>query len=220
MTSHRDRWRVALIDSCGEWSGACAAAAFQSDGRTVRPLPARTDPTGHGSRIARILTDGERIDLLLGQVFLDPGPTSGAAVAAAIDWAVDSDATLIHLSLGLAHDRSTLAQAVTRARAAGRIVVAAAPARGAPVFPASYEGVIRASGDARCAPGELSCLDAWHFGACPRLATGEGGASIGAAHVTHALVRHCAPGPAADIVAALGGLARYRGRERRGAAIR
>jgi hypothetical protein len=155
--------------------------------------------------------------LLLGQVFTDAGPTSGAAVAAAIDWAVSRRAALIHLSLGLASDRAVLADAVARALEAGCILVAAAPARGVPVYPAAYAGIIRATGDARCAPGELSCLGPSFFGACPRLEAGpgaRGGASIGAAWVTHALLDAPAEA-AATAVARLTAASTYFGPERK-----
>jgi len=93
-------WRVALIDSCGEWPGAVEAAAFvdesagagagaQRGARAVKRCATGTDATGHGSRLARLLTDdGAVFELLLGQVFLGTRPASAAAVAAAIDWAV------------------------------------------------------------------------------------------------------------------------------------
>jgi hypothetical protein len=231
-------WRVALIDSCGGLEGIDAAAALKDassvadaaafvacDGR-VECRETVADPTGHGSRIAELLLSGRRVELLLGQVFTTLGPTSGAAVAAAIDWAVERRGGLIHLSLGLAGDRAVLRLAVQRAIDAGCILVAAMPARGAPVYPAAYPGVIRATGDARCAPHELSALRPWFLGGCPRLevasrtANGRasayalGGASIGAAWVTHAIVQEPALAASAA-VDALMTRAKYRGPERR-----
>jgi len=60
---------------------ALAAACFVSTARQVerrQPLP---DCSGHGTRIAGLLRRARPFDLLLGQVFTDAGPTSGAAVA-------------------------------------------------------------------------------------------------------------------------------------------
>jgi hypothetical protein len=222
-------WRVGLIDSCGgglrgleaatpaDASSVAAAAAFVAcDGRVERQDTV-ADPTGHGSRVAELLISGRRVELLLGQVFTTQGPTSGAAVAAAIDWAVERRVGLIHLSLGLAGDRAVLRVAVERAIGAGCIIVAAMPARGAPVYPAAYTGVIRATGDARCAPHELSHLGAWFFGGCPRLEVADGtrgGASIGAAWVTHAILQEATlAAPAA--VQALTARAKYIGPEHR-----
>jgi len=115
---------------------------------------------------------------------------------------------------------------VQRALDAGCIIVAATPARGASVYPAAYPGVIRATGDARCAPHELSALRPWLFGGCPRLEAASftanrraqshasGGASIGAAWVTHAILQE-PPLAAPATVEALTARAKYRGPERR-----
>ena len=210
-------WRIALIDSCGGWPGACDAAAFVSDGERVEMRAAAADGSGHGSRIARLFADsGAAYQLMLGQVFLRAGPASSAAVAAAIDWAVAGSADLIHLSLGLEADRAVMAGAVARAVGAGCIMVAAMPARGAAVFPAAYPGVVRATGDARCAPGEVSCLGPWLFGGCARFEVG-GGASVGAAWVTRNILSGPKRATANDAAAALTAGARYFGPERRGA---
>jgi hypothetical protein len=197
--------------------------------------PPVADPTGHGSRIAQLLA-GDRsgessggrlaiapdeapphaIELLLGQVFVDSAPATSAAVAAALDWAVVRAAHLIHLSLGLAADRTILRAAVERALHAGCVLVASAPARGAAVYPASYPGVIQGTGDARCAPGELSALAERRFGGCPRFEAGRlAGASIGAAWVTRAILDEPATASTTEVVGALRAHARYLGPERR-----
>ena len=216
-------WRVGLIDSCGRWPGASRAAAFVAAGNQVECREPAADPTGHGSRIAGLLGRDRRIELLLGQVFTAAAASTGAAVAAAVDWAAAGGADLIHLSLGLAADRPLLGAAVARAIDAGCIVVASTPARGAPVYPAAYPGVIRATGDARCAPGEISCLAPGLFGGCPRLedvpadarAGAAGGASIGAAWVTWSILGGHAPLAASGVIAGLTAAARYVGPERR-----
>lgn len=238
-------WRVSLIDSCGSWPGAVDAAAFVSAGERVERRATTVDPSGHGSRIAQLWAAGDaEFELLLGQVFLSREPASGAAVAAAVDWAVASGADLIHMSLGLEADRAVLAAAVARALESGCLVVAAMPARGALVYPAAYPEVIRATGDARCAPGELSCLGPGFFGGCARFAASGpgdfgggpgdravGGASVGAAWVTRNILSRPRPRPrprlrlrpgqatatASATVAALTASARYTGRERKGA---
>jgi hypothetical protein len=212
-------WRVALVDSCGAWPGAVEAAAFASVKGRIERLAPVADPSGHGSRIAQLLAGGEGLcDLMPAQVFLDAGPASAAAVAAAVDWAVAQGAELIHMSLGLTADRAVLATAVAKAAAAGCVIVASLPARGKMVYPAGYPAVIRASGDARCAPGEVSSLGPWHFGGCPAAEAGSlsaAGASIGAAWVTRKIVSGPKPADGAAVVAALEAAARYRGRERK-----
>jgi hypothetical protein len=237
-------WRVGLIDSCGSWPGAIDAAAFVTDGERVERRATMADSSGHGTRIARLFAAGDAsFELLLGQVFLSGGPASGAAVAAAVDWAVARRADLIHMSLGLDTDRAVLAAAVARAVESGCIIVASRPARGAVVYPAAYPQVIRATGDARCAPGEISCLAPGFFGACPRWAASgpansgagvqagagggargdasggvSGGASAGAAWVTRNILSRPNPMTTSALVAALTASAGYIGPERKGAA--
>lgn len=210
-------WRIGLIDSCGHWSGAADAAAFASRGTRLERVPTAPDPTGHGSRIAGLLTsDGASVELLLAQVFLSAAPASAAAVAAAIDWAVSGGAQLIHLSLGVATDRSVLRAAVARAIDCGIVVVAAMPARGEGVYPAGYPSVIGGTGDARCGPGDISALGPRLFGGCAATVRGaRGGASVGAAWVSKAISRLPAGTPSAAAVEALRAMARHSGPERR-----
>jgi hypothetical protein len=218
--------RIVLIDSCGGWPGASDAAAFADDGGHVERREPAPDPSGHGSRVAQLLTAGDAaVELLLAQVFLDARPTSAAAVAAAVDWAVAAHADLIHMSLGLAADRGVLSAAVARAVGWGCLIVAAMPARGALAYPAGYTGVIRGTGDARCAPGELSHLGDWLYGGCPRFEAARpgktpgavvGGASIGAAWVTRSILNGPQAPTANGTVQALTARALYQGPEGRG----
>jgi hypothetical protein len=218
-------WRVGLIDSCGAHAAAVASTCFVATGSIVSQVGCRPDPTGHGTRIADLLTQGRAgTRLLLAQVFTTAAPTSAAIVAAAVDWAVGAGAELLHLSLGLAADRVVLKEAVARATGCGTIIVASVPARGPPTYPASYPGVIRATGDIRCAPGELSALGAATFGGCPRHEPAGDrpgrGASIGAAQVSRILIDKCVPGNFSQIGACLREAASYVGAEQRGSARR
>ena len=216
-------WKVALIDSCGAWPGAVQTSAFRSEGGTVKDVPVVADPTGHGSAIAALLASSEfKPDLIIGQVFLVPGATTPAAVGAAIDWAANHEARLIHLSLGLSADRPVIRAAVANALASGCIVVAATPARGAPVYPAAYAGVIRATGDARCEPGQWAVIDEGTYAGCvSHASTAAGvsgrGASVGAAWITRAILGCPSGATRSEVAAALDAGATYRGRERRGA---
>jgi len=215
-------WRIGLIDSCGAHPRAVAAAAFaglspQAAGRGVV-----ADATGHGTRMADVICSAHAsVELVLGQVFVASTRANAASVAAAMDWAVLRGAQLLHLSLGLSADRTVLASAVRRALHAGVLIVAASPARGAPVYPASYAGVIRATGDARCAADEISHLRRWTFGAAPRTPAERGGpperggASVGAAWVTRAITHLPGGMTACRVVEALSARAAYRGIERK-----
>lgn len=220
-------WRVALVDSCGRHAKALASAAFVSDGNSVRRRESDVDASGHGTRIAGILTWGEvSVQLFLAQVFIGRAPASAAAVAAAVDWAVAQGANLVHLSLGLTAERVVLREAIARAVSQGLIVVAASPARGEPVFPAAYPQVIAATGDARCLAGELSHLGPRLFGGSPRAiaepsaeARSTGGASLGAAWVSRAVLDFPSENSADRCVASLAARARFHGPERRAPAV-
>ena len=220
-------WRVALIDSGltdpVPWA-PIAACRFVDTGSEVVRAAAGIDPIGHGTHMARILySAAPALELMIGQVFDETGHTSPATVAAAIHWAATGRAHLIHMSLGLREDRSILAGAVAAAIAAHCIVVASTPSRGALTFPARYAGVIRATGDARCAADEISALNTPQadYGACVRSpgCSKVGGASIGAASLTGFIVAHLPAASQADWVRTrLNAMAHYRGAERRSTA--
>jgi len=212
-------WRLGVIDSCGVAPQALASAGFVDGDEGVRRIAPSADASGHGTRIVELLTrDRRQVGLLLAQVLSNSGATSAASVAAAMDWCVAEGSNVVHLSLGLRADRPVLARAVERALRRGCLLIASTPARGAPVYPAAYDGVIRATGDARCAPAEISELAPGTFGGCPWFDSSSGrgqGASIGAAMITHLLIGEpgpLAPGEAREL---LGERAQYRGPERR-----
>jgi hypothetical protein len=231
----RDRWRVAVLDSGladramqpGSLPMPVASRRFVDNGREVLTAPAISDPIGHGTEVSEVICSASRaVDLFVGQVLDHRGVATAAAVAAAIAWSLEAGADLIHMSLGLREDRLVLAAAVAIAVKSGCIVVASAPARGESTFPASYPGVIRATGDARCQQDEISGLNSAQadFGGCPRYvrrvdppdrSSGRCGASLGAAHLTRFLVEHIAPGSGITAVRSqLRQMARYHGREK------
>lgn len=148
------------------------------------------DRNGHGARtlqaMARLAPDAV---FTVAQVFGPALRTDGGTVAQALDWLADQGVALINLSLGVRQDHAPLRAACERALARGCLVIASTPARGEPVFPAAYPGVIRVMGDARCAPGQHSALGLPQadFGACvlpPEGDRAHAGASLGAAHLS------------------------------------
>jgi subtilisin family serine protease len=204
---------VGLLDS-GVEAALCAHL------RASRAFVDETRPGsfGHGTAIARIiLRHAPGAAIVHAQVFGERQRTTPELVAAGLDWLRDEGARIVNMSFGLRHDRAVLRHAIVTAQSAGMTLVASGPARGAMVYPGGYAGVIRVSGDARCAPGEISALggDPADYGACPHDAAGRlGGASFAAAHVTGLLARRlresdCEPR------ALLDRLARFHGRERR-----
>lgn len=186
------------------------------------PFPAEPrDPAGHGSRIAAIVAEIGGVELLDARIFGAGLRTDAARTAAAIDWLVEGGIRILNLSLGLREDRDVLREACVRAIASGALLVASAPARGAAVFPAAYPGVLRATGDARCAPGEISWLGSAQADVGGHVRSLDGviaGASMGCARVTAALARWLSANPGAsnaEAIAALRTQARYIGPERR-----
>lgn len=218
--------RVGLIDS-GINSSAVAAASLscgfqrQPDG-SVLEVAAREDQLGHGSALAQIILRGAaRISLLNAQVFTQRLSCSAAQVAAALNWLVDQEVRVVNMSFGLRIDRKTLRHACAMADEAGVIMIASSPARGEPVYPASYAKVIRATGDARCTRAEISLLQTAQadFGAYVRCdASAIAGSSVACAYLTEQAVTFLSGQPQAtaeDLREWLGGKASYRGPERR-----
>ena len=204
---------VGLLD--GGVDAALSGQLEASRAFVDEPVPGRL---GHGTAIAKIiLHHAPEAPLLHARVFGERQRTTPELVAAGLDWLRDEGARIVNMSFGLRHDRMVLREAVARAHAVGMILVASVPARGAAAYPGGYPGVIRVSGDARCAPGDLSALggDPADYGACPRDADDRlGGASFAAAHLTGLLARHLRA-TGRDPRALLDRLARFHGRERR-----
>lgn len=202
---------------------AARAFAWDTEKDRVRETEAFPDALGHGGALATsALNTAPELRLLMAQVFFDQWRTRPAQVAAAIEWLCASGARVINLSLGLRADRPVLQQACDTALAAGVILVASSPARGEAVFPAAYKGVIRATGDARCAPSEFSWLDTAEadVGACVNSECGSVvGASVGAAyisaHIARYLQNHSEAG-SEEVLSFLEHHASYTGAERRG----
>ncbi|WP_194790656.1 peptidase S8 and S53 subtilisin kexin sedolisin [Pseudomonas sp. UFMG81] len=154
--------RIGMIDSgCapGQAAALLQARRFWLADGVLQEGEALPDALGHGSAVLeRIRVGAGDTPLLMAQVFAEQWSTSALQVAAALLWLVEQGACVVNLSLGLHQDRPVLRQACAEAAAAGVLLCASSPARGAPVYPASYPGVIRVTGDARCAPGQWSWL--------------------------------------------------------------
>ncbi|WP_236180712.1 subtilisin-like serine protease QhpE [Pseudomonas mosselii] len=154
---------IGVIDSgCSpeQAAGLLDARRFWLEEGRLREGDSLPDALGHGSAVlARLRAESGGQPVLLAQVFAGQGSTSALQVAAGLLWLVEAGASVVNLSLGLRQDRPVLRQACAEAVAAGVLLCASSPARGEPVYPASYPGVIRVTGDARCAPGQWSWLD-------------------------------------------------------------
>lgn len=179
--------RIGVIDSgCSAHQAGRISAArrFWLEQGVLCEGPAQDDALGHGSQVLDcVLAQGGEGDVLVAQVFGQQWLTSALQVGAALFWLVEQGATLINMSLGLQQDRHVLRAACAMAVEAGVLLCASSPARGAPVYPACYPGVIRVTGDARCTPGQWSWLDSAQaeFGAPVGVAGGTSGASLACA---------------------------------------
>jgi hypothetical protein len=220
---------VGLLDSGADPAVApadCPRRSFGVDGHgTVSHCDdGAPDAIGHGTALARIVhADNPTARLAVARIFTDSFACTPAAAAAGLDWLVEQGARVITMSFGLREDRVVLRKACERAASAGVILLGAAPARGPGVYPSSYDGVIRISGDARTRPGEISVLGGKQadFGACPRPVEAdrtEGGASFAVAHATAIALPFLAGNPGAgavDLCDYLVSIARFHGPERR-----
>ncbi len=178
--------RIGIIDS-GVDTGLdpsprrCQGFILQAD-RTIACMPMQPDALGHGSAVSRTVRRyAPQADLLIAQVFDAGGRTSTLQIAAALDWLRKEQADIICMSLGVRDDRPRLAQAVTDALGEHILLCASTPARGAPVYPAAYPGVLRVTGDVRCDAHEWSWLGTAQadFGAAVRQhSSGPAGASM------------------------------------------
>ena len=145
--------KVGLIDSGVNATPGVTIAAHKdfTGSNTV------ADKLGHGTTIAGILGNN-RIALLNARVFDRRFVTSPRLIAAAVNWLAAQNVRLINMSFGLADDRKILREACQQALACGIVLVAATPAQGQPVYPAAWPSIIRATGDARCQPGQIAWL--------------------------------------------------------------
>ncbi len=211
------RARVGLIDSAlGQAFDASVLAAHSFAG-------ACDERFEHGEQIAAcVLQHCPSARLLVASVLDRRREGRVDAVVDGLAWLVDEGAQVINMSFGMPQFSPRLAQACRAAAEAGVVLVAAAPARGDAAFPAAFGDCIGVSGDARCAPGEVSWLatGAADFGTHPFLEPGDprrgGGASIASARLSGLLAAWLEAGMKASALRAeLERRARYVGPERR-----
>ena len=214
--------RVGLVD--GPVSLPDVAIAGYRDFSGAGDSSTTSPALGHGNGVARSIgAPLPGMDLYVARVFGDRLVCRPEQISAAIGWLLEQQVQLINMSFGLRDDRSVLRDCCHEAVDRGVCLVAAAPAQGEGVFPARYPGVVSATGDARCQPGEISWLNSRQadFGGYPGQA-GEGfaGASAGCASVTGALAQVALAMPelgAAGWLRQLGEGADYHGPEQCGA---
>lgn len=216
--------RIGIIDS---GFAAHQAAQVQSARRFVLSPKGLTeeetqpDEFGHGSAVLdTLLSQSGTMSLSVAQVFNAQRRTSPLQIAAALYWLIGQEVRLINLSLGLRMDRPLLREACADAQAAGILLCASSPAQGTPVFPASYPGVLRITGDARCTAGQWSWLNSPQadFGTAVSAANGVSGASMACAALSGQIAGFLLQHPDAESAAVIDWLragASFIGPERR-----
>ena len=214
---------IGIVDSgygpeLARW--VAAGRRFVLTGDDVTEEEPLDDALGHGSAVLRaIVARAPSVRFSVAQVFDRRGVTSSLQIAAALRWLRGRGAHLVNLSLGVRQDRPILRAACAELLSAGVLICASSPARGEPVFPASYPGVIRVTGDARCTAEEWSWLDSPQadFGAAVSNC-GHSGASSGCAAFCGHLAALISDNPGASSTWLLRRMrdgARYRGMERK-----
>ncbi|MDH4566929.1 peptidase S8 and S53 subtilisin kexin sedolisin [Pseudomonas sp. BN414] len=216
---------IGIVDSgfAREQAGVVAQSRrFWLEGGELQEGDTQPDALGHGSVVLDTLTrQCGPVRLCVAQVFGERWQTSPLQIAAALHWLIEQDVALITMSLGLRNDRPVLREACVLAQASGILLCASSPAQGEPVYPAAYPGVIRVTGDARCAPGQWSWLNSPQadFGAHVAAANGVAGSSVGCAALSGIIAGYLQSRPGASREAVLEWLhegAAYAGPERRG----
>lgn len=215
--------RVGVVDSGhseAQASWVVGGQRFRLAEDGLDRLPLAADVLGHGSAVIQAISShASQARFHIAQVFDERGVTSPLQIAAALHWLAEQGVRLVNLSLGVRQDRPMLREAVADLLAAGVLVCASSPARGEPVFPAAYPGVIRVTGDARCAAAEWSWLDSpfADFGAAGKVA-GQAGASLGCAAFCGHLAALLAEQPALsneELLVLMRERATYKGIERK-----
>jgi hypothetical protein len=162
------------------------------------------DRLGHGTAVAAAIHEKAPDAVLFAvKVFDGELRASILTLAAAIDWAVEQELTLVNLSLGTARvtRAAMLRPAVQRAIARGMLVVSAAEHEGVSWLPGNLPGVVRVALDWTCERDRLRIIPAqdgvptFHASGYPRPIPGVPpdrnlkGVSFAVANVTGFLAR-------------------------------
>src|SRR5215471_3245621 len=128
--------KVALLDTGIDESHPDLADAIDDARDFTRSRSGPIDKNGHGTHTAGTIAARQNnlgvigvapeCRLLVGKVLSDDCSGASSTVAAGIDWACDSGADLISMSLGSPEPDAALLAAVTRAAAKGKFIIAAA----------------------------------------------------------------------------------------------
>jgi hypothetical protein len=108
------------------------------------------DRLGHGTAITAVIREkAPAAEILAIKVFDRELAATGAALVAALEWAIAQRAHLINLSLGTTNRQyeNDLAHAIRHAHATGSVIVCAAPLENTRWLPGALDGVVRVHAD-------------------------------------------------------------------------
>ncbi len=191
----KDRVRVGILDSGVDAEHrhlVFRGLQFEPGKGAVTNREKLEDQIGHGTEMTRLIAEaGPQAEIHHAQVFGARFSGAPMVVAAGLDWLRAQKVQLVCMSFGMPVERAVLRKACDRAINDEILLVAAAPAQGDAVFPASWPGVISVTGDARCRQkGQITDLQGVQadFGtwcASPEHRGGKiAGSSVAAAHFT------------------------------------
>jgi len=151
-----DPIKVGIIDTGISNTHPDLLANIKGGVNTINPLKNWNDDNGHGSHVAGIVAGldndigvigvGPATDLYAIKVLNRNGSGFLSDVIEGIQWAVANKMQVINMSLGTASDIQSFHDAVTLAKGAGIVVVAAAGnSGGSVIFPAAYPETIAVS---------------------------------------------------------------------------
>lgn len=147
---------VAVVDTGIDTSHPDLAANIVGGYNAINPSSGYKDDNGHGTHVSGtigaidntvgVIGAAPKVSLLGVKVLNSQGSGYVSDIIEGMDWAVSNGAKVINMSLGGSTPVSAFQDAVTRANAAGVVVVAAAGNSGGTVgYPAAYDGVIAVS---------------------------------------------------------------------------
>jgi hypothetical protein len=171
-----------------------------------------SDEIGHGTAIAGVISAGAPSARLHAvKIFRTELKAAARMLLAALEWAIDREMNLIHLSLGTEREdnREPLAAICDAAKDRNIVVVASARSSGDRIIPASFDSVIGVYWDKECDEDSLIYCSEAHieFGAygLPRSLPGVPsemnfrGHSFAAAHVTARTARFLEQNPGGGV---------------------
>jgi len=159
MAMKQRKVKIGIIDSGAPESYVAESRLFSLSDTGIHISQGEKDVLGHGASVHQIIAEGAAgVALLHAQVFKERPTTTAAQVAAAVEWLCQNQVDLICMSLGLTQNREVLAKACQKAAGQDIILIASTAAQGPASFPAAYDHVIAATGDARCTYDEISIL--------------------------------------------------------------